>query len=346
MSPPKDKIIEPINDTMENVVEKLMQPAGIKSSNNNSLSTETPSQPADGHQYMLLDVDVEVETTVDGVEMGVLENGIPYLTQNGLAEACGIARSVVYDIAKDWVKNYDNEVLGNDRNSFLKEYLFRNGYKEQSLYIETESNGVKHHSYPDIVSMAVLEYYAFESKSDNKKARENYRKFAQYGLQQFIYKSVGYEIQDKWRFHNERQSILHNSVPLGYFSVFHEINALTLDLIRANLPVNDKTVPDASVGIHWAKYWESISHNHNERVPFPCNYPDSYRQSQANGYIEANAYPDSALPEFKKWFRQVYLPTKFPTYILTKAKMLKGGIEQAKKIGNLFKPKQLPKKEE
>ncbi|MFN8819050.1 MAG: hypothetical protein ACK5WY_03545, partial [Holosporaceae bacterium] len=60
-----------------------------------------------------------------------------------------------------------------------------------------------------------------------------------------------------------------------------------------------------------------------------------------NGYIDAYAYPDSALPEFRKWFRQVYLPTKFPAYILSRAKVLTGGIAQAKKIANAFTPKQL-----
>jgi hypothetical protein len=128
---------------------------------------------------------------------------------------------------------------------------------------------------------------------------------------------------------------------VGYFSIFHEINPLTLDLIHADLPVNDKTVPDVSVGSHWSKYWDPISHNHSERIKYKCDFPSTYRQSQANGYIDAYAYPDSALPEFRKWFRQVYLPTKFPAYILSRAKVLTGGIAQAKKIANAFTPKQL-----
>ena len=63
-------------------------------------------------------------------------------------------------------------------------------------------------------------------------------------------------------------------------------------------------------------------------------------------HIEAHAYPDSALPEFRKWFRELYLPTKFPKYILTKAKVLSGGVEQAKKLANLYRPKQFTKDRE
>src|SRR5450756_2085351 len=108
---PKDEIIELIPDTVENVVKNLVQPARDKPIKNKGLTTNSPPQPAGGNQYVL-DLDVEVEKAVDGIEMGVLENGMPYLTQNGLAYVCGIARSVVYDIAKDWVKNYGNNVLG------------------------------------------------------------------------------------------------------------------------------------------------------------------------------------------------------------------------------------------
>lgn len=339
--PKKGSTIDPINANMDEVAEKLIQPSGVKRINNNDISGNNEAEPAVGHQFVL-DVSVAVEKIVDGVEMGVLENGIPFLTQTGLSEVCGVTRSVIYDISQDWIRNFDNDVLGKDRNSFLKEYLFTNGYKEPSLYIETESDGAKHYSYPDIVCMAIIEYYAFEAKNKSDKAIDSYRKFAKYGLQRFIYDSVGYQIHDKWRLHNERQSILRNRVPAGYFSVFHEINPLTLDLIHADLPVNDKTVPDGSVGRCWSDHWKTISHKYADRIKYPHDYPDSYRQSRANGYIEPFAYPDAALPEFRRWFREVYLRTKFPAYILTKANVLAGGKEQAKKIATVFASKQLP----
>lgn len=91
MPPPKDKIIEPIPDTLGNVVEKLIQPAGVKQSNNSGLPANIGGEPAPGHQY-ILDVDVEVEKVVDGVEMGVLGNGIPYLPLSILISNLEIGR--------------------------------------------------------------------------------------------------------------------------------------------------------------------------------------------------------------------------------------------------------------
>ena len=58
-------------------------------------------QPATPKQ-LLLDLGIEVQKDIDGIEMGVLENGIPFLTQNGLAKIAGTARSVIYDIATEW----------------------------------------------------------------------------------------------------------------------------------------------------------------------------------------------------------------------------------------------------
>jgi hypothetical protein len=42
-----------------------------------------------------LDLGVEVESDVGGVEMGILENGTAYLTQRGLAVMSGAARSTI-----------------------------------------------------------------------------------------------------------------------------------------------------------------------------------------------------------------------------------------------------------
>ena len=54
------------------------------------------------------------------------------------------------------------------------------------------------------------------------------------------------------------------------------------------------------------------------------------------------AYPDEAIPEFRRWFGHEYLPTKFPKYVLTKAHLLEG-IGEAQQIASMFKPKALPK---
>ena len=316
---------------------KTKQPASKKDLIINDLDEKRSTQPAPPKQYAL-DLDVQVEKTIDGIEMGVLENGIPYLTQEGLSKLCGVSRSVIYDISQDWIKNFEETILGKDRNSFLKKYLFENGYSENSLYIETNhEDGTSHYSYPDIVCMAVLEFYAFESRKKNDTALTNYRKLATYGLQKFIYDALGYSADDHWKYYTDRVSLLKDSSPAGYFIVFNEVTGLIVDLINAKLTVNHKTIPDISVGIAWAAYWKNKigTDFQQERIKYEHNYPEYYPQSASNPQ-KPWAYPDEALPEFRRWFRAEYLTTKFPKYILKKANILTGGEREASRIASMY----------
>lgn len=339
----KDKTtIDPINDSFENVVDSIAQPAPPIFNKNKGLGSNLPSEPAPPKQ-IALDLGIEVQKEIDGIEMGVLENGIPYLTQMGLAAISGAARSVIYDISRDWEEHYDDEVLGKDRISWLRQYLFERGYKERELYIETFKDGNSHYAYPDIVCMAILEYYAFEAKSPNAIAVDNFRKLATYGLRRFIYDALQYTPEDKWRHYHDRVSLLKGSAPPGYFTVFNEIGGMVVDLINANLTVNDKTVPDISVGIAWAKHWKDndLAKQFGDRTPYSHNYPEYFPQAASNPQ-DANAYPDAALPEFRKWFKETYLLTKFPQYILKKANLLSGGKPEATQIANMYNQKQIP----
>jgi hypothetical protein len=107
--------------------------------------------------------------------------------------------------------------------------------------------------------------------------------------------------------------------------------------------VNHHTVSDISVGSHWATYWKenNLEAQFGPRVQYEHNYPAYYPQALSNPQ-KPNAYPDAALPLFRKWFKQVYLLTKFPAYMLTKAKLLPGGKTTALQIGEMYKPKALP----
>lgn len=289
-----------------------------------------------------LDLGVEIQRDVNGIEMGVLENGIPFLTQRGLALATGAHRRAIQDITQEWEDHYDDDTLTKDRISFIRQYLLDRGYTERKLYIETIKDGSPHYAYPDVVCMAILEYYAFEAQSTNKQASDNYRRFATYGLQRFIYDSLNYTPGDKWAYHHERVSLLANTAPDGYFIVFNEITGLIVDLITADLTVNHKTIPDISVGQMWAKHWKSsgLASEYGDRIQCEHNYPARYPQALSNPQ-EANAYPNSALGEFRRWFKSDYLATKFPSYVLKKAHLLQGGRDEAIMIGNMFSPKKL-----
>ncbi len=47
------------------------------------------------------------------------------------------------------------------------------------------------------------------------------------------------------------------------------------------------------------------------------NYPAYYLQSFSNPQ-QSWAYPDEALPLFRMWFKEEYLASKFPQYLLKK----------------------------
>ena len=290
---------------------------------------------------ILLDLGIKVERNVAGIEMGVLENGIPYLTQRGLAALAGAARSTIFEITREWEQGFEDPlIVPGTRIGFLKDYLFKNEYSEPRLYIEILKNNSAHYAYPDVVCMAVIEFLAFEAQKTNETALRNYRKLARLGLQRFIYEALNYVPEDKWRYFNDRVSILKDKAPDGYFIVFNEVTGLAVDLINSGLSVNDKTIPDASVGSHWGKYWaeNSLSKKFDERISWEHYYPDYYPQAASNPQTPW-AYPDEALPQFRRWFRTVYLTTKFPEYILRKAHVLKGGKPEAIEIAGLYDQK-------
>lgn len=340
--PKKDQTIDIINDTFDNVAKSIVQPPTLKTRKNMELSGNMKDQPPALRKQFQLDLGVEVQKDINGIEMGVLENGIPYLTQRGLAKITGAAPRTIRDITQEWEENFDDDYFGKDRLSFLKQYLFKQGYTERSLYIETKKDGTIHYAYPDIVCMAILEYYAFESKGSSDAALRSYRQFAAFGLHKFIYEALNYTPSDKWKYHHDRVSILKDSSPPGHFTIFSEVTGLIVDLITANLTVNDKTVPDISVGIAWGKHWSnnSLQTKYGNRIKYEHNYPEYYPQAMSNPQ-EPWAYPDEALPEFRRWFKSNYLTTKFPSYILKKANVISGGKEEVEKIASMYNEKQI-----
>ena len=77
-------------------------------------------------QQLEIDFHVEVQKSINGIEMGVLDNGIPYLTQTGLATLTGVKRSVIYDISNEWENTFNDDIIGGkDRNSLLREMLIK-----------------------------------------------------------------------------------------------------------------------------------------------------------------------------------------------------------------------------
>ena len=304
-------------------------------------STNQPSNINTG----VLDLGVKQEGVFNNIEMGVLENGIPYLTQNGLARICGVNPSNIADIASEYGQRFQSGIFSRGRMEFISSYLQQAGYTEQVLFISVMRAGKIHYAYPDIVCMALLEFYAFESQAaSNVTAQQYFRELARVGLRDYIYGALRYQPEDPWAPYHQRVSIIQSTgtVPDGHFIIFNEIAGLMVDLISAGLVVNMYTVPDISVGSCWGRHWTSsrLSSRFGERVQCAHHYPDDFNQAASNPQM-INAYPNDALPEFRRWFRHEYLPTKFPKYILSKAGLLPGGKNEALRIADNFRPNQI-----
>lgn len=269
----------------------------------------TPGQPQLGFTIVR-------SAEIEGIEMGVMADGTAYLSGRGLAYIVGVSNSVIVDITSDFRSGTDTP-----RNRAISNILEDQNYSGP-LCIPITVGGTVNYAYPATVCSAIIEYYAFEKKRDT--ALQNLRLLQRSGLQAFIYVQVGFDptnrIPEAWRQFHDRVSLTYNNVPAGYFSVFKEIADMVVSMIQCNVPVGEKTIPDLSVGQTWGRHWRDneFDSEFGERVSYEHNYPDYFPQSVSNPQ-QPWAYPDAALPEFRRWMRQVYLPQKFPNYISSQA---------------------------
>ena len=101
--------------------------------------------------------------------------------------------------------------------------------------------------------------------------------------------------------------------------MFKEAADLIVTLIRGGADVGAHFVPDISIGIGWSKHWstEGFDSIFGKRRKYEHDFPQYFPQAQSNPQ-DAWCYPDSALGEFRKWMREIYLPDKLPPYLLKK----------------------------
>lgn len=270
----------------------------------------------------ILDLGIQKQVEIDGVGMGVLSDGTAFLTGRGLARLCGVVHSVVQDITTEWMAD-----IAPPRVTKIRDILESHGTTVGEPYIAIKQRSTIFYAYPDTVCLAILEYYAFDAGSNVREdALKNYRLLAGKALREFIYTQVGYDpsnaIPDVWRQFHDRVSLTYNSVPQGYFGIFKEIADMIVTLGQAGLHISNKFVPDLSVGIHWAKHWKgnNLNARYGERIKFEHNFPEYFPQAESNPQ-EPWCYPDSALGEFRRWFRDDYIGNgKFQNYIEGKVK--------------------------
>jgi hypothetical protein len=251
----------------------------------------------------------------DGVDMGVMNDGTPYLCARGLALLCGTAASNITTLIKEW-----DTQKHKPRGKIIKGLIDEQNGKTSGLYVPIKVNGVFRHAINDVNCMAILEYYAFEAQVISEQARKNYRNLAKLSLRTFIYQKTGYSSTDgvskSWQTYHERITL--NELPSGYFSVFSEIANLLVTSIRKGMPFDSKTMPDISVGQTWAKEWKEKGYEEKfgNRVKHLHKFPSDFPQKDPEAWI----YPIETLGEFRKWLDDSYLRTKFPRYVVNKAK--------------------------
>ncbi|HVY07032.1 MAG TPA: hypothetical protein VHB46_13740 [Burkholderiales bacterium] len=299
---------------------------GGESQQNNALAALTRDLVAPPQTGFFFHVEKQIER--DGVEMGVLDNGIPYLTESGLARMCGIHRRALNDLSINWA-----EEKSKPRGAAIADLLEKSGYREPQLYLKSEHNGVPVNAYTEPVCLALLEYYAFVSPDIRPEAQNAFRALARTTFRAYIYDAVGYAPDkaklDSWQHFHDRIDMTTDAVPFGYFGIFKEIAQMIVPMIRQGVMISDKVVPDISVGMAWSAYWEENNLARllgKDRIRYEHSYPDYYPQAKSNPQ-KPFAYPDEALPLFRAWLVRHYITAKFPAYLLGQTK--KGAIPMA-----------------
>jgi hypothetical protein len=269
---------------------------------------------AQGH----LDLGIEKDADVNGIGMGVLSDGTPYLNQRGLAALCGVQNAHIGNISAEW-----RDAAEKPRVKAIKAILAKMGVASPVAHYEIIRKGITNYCYPADVCIAILEYYAFDAGTNcQPQARDNFRILAGSKLRELIYSQVGYDPTgrnkfDKW---HERIALNYQSAPRGFFHVFNEAHTVIYELIMAGAEIGERFVVDISIGIHWSKFWEEsdLLQAYRGREKYPHHYPDSHPQAKSNPQ-ESWCYPIEALGEFRRWLQEDYVEGgKFKNYLSNK----------------------------
>src|SRR4051812_44532260 len=147
-----------------------------------------PGQMQINQRQGSLALEIDRQTEIQGIGMGVLKDGTPFLNQRGLARLCGVENAHIGTISTQW---YETEQK--PRIKAIKDLLLSRGLSYGNPHMVLAADGKPMFAYPDKVCLAILEYYAFEAGNNvQQEARKNFRILAGSALQEFIYTQVGY----------------------------------------------------------------------------------------------------------------------------------------------------------
>jgi len=305
----------------------------------NGLPANTGSLPPTPKQPDLFHVEKQAE--FDGVEMGVLESGVPYLSGRGLARMCGIDHKSLHELAVNW-----GDEKFKPRGKVINQLLIQAGYHEEVLYLRSEHNGSEINAYVEPVCLAILEYFAFLAKEPRQEAIRAFRTLAKRKFREFVYEAVGYspeqKVLDHWKHFHDRVDLTQDAAPTGHWGVFREMAIMIVPMIRSGVMISDRVVPDISVGRAWSEHWQKagLDSQFGPRTRYDHAYPDYYPQAKSNPQ-PSYAYPNAALGAFREWLQQNYILNKLPKYLLGQASKGTLRIEAANKVIAAFGGQQI-----
>src|ERR1044072_4547302 len=121
-------------------------------------------------EQLVIQATVAIEKEINGIGLGVLEDGTPFLSGQGLARICGVAPSTIINQKDQWAAG--------KRENALAKLLITRKWDQPELCLQVKSsipfNPVLT-AYTEGVVMTFLEYYAFESPQPSAEAFKNFR---------------------------------------------------------------------------------------------------------------------------------------------------------------------------
>lgn len=110
-------------------------------------------------------------------------------------------------------------------------------------------------------------------------------------------------------YHLRRYMANHQNVPVGHFSVLTEMTQMLIAPLELNgYSLPEHMVPDISSGRMFCKWLRDKYGIDTDVLP---SYDHAYEDGRR---VKAKAYPETLLAEFRRHFREEWLPTKAVTY--------------------------------
>jgi hypothetical protein len=256
----------------------------------------------------------------DGIEMGVFEDGTPFLTGKGLAFLSGVEPESIRQIGLGSTSDDEKGRAGK-----ISTLLQQIGYDSNELYRRITIDGKEMNAYPEPVCLAVIRYYADEAgKRCTSKAKEVVWIFFQKTFREFVYALTGYNTKQLTfsqytlsRITNHHQIAPDQiSLPDGYFCLFDKmIEILQKFDLRIGYQLgqdwydtrkNGKRFlePDISLGIHFSSLFTSDFEEADRK------YNEEYNLRFNNSKITKEKFWTQKLIKLK-WIRDRLSAEKF-----------------------------------